>query len=318
MTKAAHPSLPKFEMSRPVDLLEAHKVLVREGGKAVEELHKSAIGISENASTLLAWLAALRLQKTAAVPILNPAVVQKLVGKLEKYEVAMTCLDLSKDVPRTNKDLQEAIRLWLELGRELSKPGYSALLLAMQQQLPYQLGGVYRSMVVAGLASNPGAACASLSPAGEPPEAERAAWASAPTSAACMEAFFSAAVISRVRSLQSQGAPAPPAAPQPEVDGALRALLEVDSDAEEVPPPANALVAALEAALAAWQTLNIRKRKYGVTLEEKLAAVKAAYKTVSEAWYAVPEATAQGIVTAGDLKESLKAKKAAARGLFAA
>lgn len=155
ITKAPVEQSPLYEHMTGVDMLLAHKKLAENGSKAIEELHKVAVGISENAACLLGLLETLRAQATATVPLLNPALLPRLVSKISTYEAALSILDLSRDVPRSAEDIKDAVHQWFALGRELEKPHYQAFFASAQQVVPYLHVGIYRVRILSAIATNP-------------------------------------------------------------------------------------------------------------------------------------------------------------------
>ena len=82
----------KFE-----DILSVHAYMKEQSQKSVEELHKCAVGLSENAACILALLASLREQASSPIPVLNRILLKRLSTKLTTYEVRLHVLDLSRE-----------------------------------------------------------------------------------------------------------------------------------------------------------------------------------------------------------------------------
>jgi hypothetical protein len=166
LTKPAVEGGPAFEKMSGLDILKAHGTLSKNGSKCVEELNKIAVGVSENAATLLALLTYFRSEVTATIPVLNVKLVTRVVRKLECYEHPLHVLDLSRDVPRSGDDVRDAVRAWIELGGELGKPQYATFFAKIQAATPYFKVGTYRVLILTGLANHPDTALENLAPRG--------------------------------------------------------------------------------------------------------------------------------------------------------
>ena len=153
-TKPIYEGGPLLEDATGPDLLRGHKAAVIKGSKSVEEIHRAAIGVSENASSLLALLNCLQEQERAPVPILNLAVCTALKTMLEQFQTALSILDISVDVPRSENDINDALNDWLSLGDQLNQAHFGAILASFSKVLPYLSNGVYRCRILQGIASS--------------------------------------------------------------------------------------------------------------------------------------------------------------------
>ena len=64
-------------------------------------------------------------------------------------------LDLARDVPRSDTDVQNAVAVWISLGTEMAKPHFQALLTAVSKILPALTNGIYRSHLLSAFAAFP-------------------------------------------------------------------------------------------------------------------------------------------------------------------
>ena len=226
MSKSGNDVFPIFEKMTGRDYVQLHKQK-----RCLEELNKIAFGCSESAACILALLAMLREQLTVQISILNPALVSKFVTKLSKYEKSLNVLDLSQDVPRGIDDVDTAVGDWLDLGTELAKPQFQALLSILMGNLPALMVGSYRCIALAGIACDPKETMAAVSHTDEAPQ-EFLAWKQS-MDIAGMKAFFAKAVNVRVNGLVPNAAPAETQTPTDQ-QAALASLL-ADSDEETTP-----------------------------------------------------------------------------------
>ena len=246
LTKSPADGLPLYEDMNGVDMLNSHGILRRRDGKSVEELGKCAVGISEHAACLLQFLQVIRGQvaSTNPCPILNPALLPRLVTKLSDYEHSLEILDLSRELPRSADDITSAVRNWLTLGKELAKPAYAAFFQELHKIVPYLTLGSYRCKLASAMGMHPDVVLANMSKEGEQPLAQLNAWQLQPTNFELMVAFFAASISARINGF----AAAPAAAVvTPAAQNALAAMLEA-SDDETVAPAAPAAAAAKPAA----------------------------------------------------------------------
>ena len=95
-------------------MIALHGAMTHRGdSKCIEELQKVAIGVSENSACLLALPETLRQQTSLPVPVLNMPLFARLSKQLTDAEHALQVLDLARDVPRPDTDVQNAVAMWL-------------------------------------------------------------------------------------------------------------------------------------------------------------------------------------------------------------
>ena len=108
-TKSPVDGFSLYEDMRGAEMIGLHASMTRRGdSKCIEELQKVAIGVSENSACLLALLDTLRQQTSSPVPVLNLPLFTRLSKKLSDSEHALQVLDLARDVPRSDTDVQNA------------------------------------------------------------------------------------------------------------------------------------------------------------------------------------------------------------------
>lgn len=235
LTKPAAEGYPAFEDMAGLQLLQIHGAGKASNQKSVEELNKCAIALSESAACLLELLAFLKTQQLVAVPVLNPVLLPRLIGKFEQVEHSLQMLDLSRDVPRDAAGIKSAVAAFFQFGAQLNAPHYAAFFAAVTKAVPYLCIGAYRVNILTAMAMNPSETHKCLTPSEDFPQVELAAWAAQPSSMILMGEFFAAAVSQRVGVLEGLPQQQAPAALAPA--NAMAGLLAPDSD-EDVPAAA--------------------------------------------------------------------------------
>ena len=190
VTKPIFEGGPLLEDAVGADILRAHKAAVAKGSKSVEEIHRVAIGVSENASSLLAMLSCLEEQERAPVPILNVAVCTALKTLLEEFRTELNILDMSVDVPRNDNDITDAINAWLTLGDNLAQPHFAAILAGCSKVLPYVANGIFRCRIVQGIAGSAALVHECVTKHETRAGSAWQAWAAAPADDAAMGEYF--------------------------------------------------------------------------------------------------------------------------------
>jgi len=192
LTNSPVDGYPEYAHLTGIDFINIHG----KTGKAVEELHKVAIGVSENAACLRQLLVALRAED-GALSIWNPVILKRLITLLGKYEWSLKILDMSCSVPRNNEDMHTAIEHWLSLGKDFARDHYEALFASAQRILPYFYIGIYRGRLLGAMAKNPGLCYTNLTKHAAHPATELNAWALEPSSEARMTSFLASCVQER-------------------------------------------------------------------------------------------------------------------------
>ena len=155
-TKAPADGFSLFEDMAGSEIIALHGAMNRRGDtKCVEELQKVAIGLSENAASLVALLDALRQQASSTIPVFNVPLFQRRIKKLTDAEHALQILDLARDLPSSDTDVRSAVTAWLNLGTELAKPHFQALLVAASKFIPALTNGICRCHLVSAFAAFP-------------------------------------------------------------------------------------------------------------------------------------------------------------------
>ena len=106
-------------------------------GHALWEQEKLAQDSSAQASQVQA-------KASSTTPVLNVPLFQRLTKKLTDAEHALQILDLARDLPRSDTDVHSAVTAWLNIGTELAKPHFQALLVAVSKFIPALTNGIYR------------------------------------------------------------------------------------------------------------------------------------------------------------------------------
>jgi len=221
-----------------LDILEAHIAFTRANGKCVEEVHKMAIGVSEHASTLITFHGKLMEDEMAAMPILNPKLVKRLVTKLTPYIEQLQILDFSMDVPRNAGNIKTAVDAWLKLGCEFAKPHYAALFLQLQRFAPSLYLGTYRALLASAMATHPAIVHASLSGTQDLPQPELTAWGAEPSNAEHMKNLIATSIMTRFDVLS--GGPSGSRTPTDQPIADALSAFDHESDEEVVAPQAAA------------------------------------------------------------------------------